>query len=432
MIRIENNIVNESNSTQLNSIQESKNTDNTLEQRIYALAYKHFKRLDSQSAGVECSLETLVKKHELSLSELDQMENEQKKSNISEDSKLMWGYVISMKKTEIENIQSTIKETELKFKKIKAHPLHSSNRNIFLGGLATAYDDYSKNVKGEDFVDTIDPCDDCFSSSAKQGIKFAGVIKDVKQADWRIKKSDLEDKLISYSSSKAKKDYIATYQELCNNYSDVELKVSINDKKVKFPVNTTALESLLNESPSTLTFTLPKETSLEQINQCLSMIQEYLTCGQIETFYVITVFPLLLFMESKDELSSPKQLALAQAMLKSIEVQFFYALLEENCSRMERIAGCFDVDVNMDSLNLKIAMPEVARECLSFNTQGKWINKKLELIHHTTLCEEAEKKRLFKDMLRMSEILTWTTLLTNKKSVVKCAKTVIFWCIHGV
>ena len=128
--------VNTSNTTQIGSM-ESKSKYSSTEQRVYALARKHFKRMDDEAQQLENALMTLLKKHELSSSELNQMQSEIKNKD---DSTFLWNCVVSMKKTEIENIQSKIDKTKEKLKKIEEHPLHLSNRQKFMGELVNSYD----------------------------------------------------------------------------------------------------------------------------------------------------------------------------------------------------------------------------------------------------------------------------------------------------
>jgi hypothetical protein len=385
-----NNIISPSETT---SGQKSYLKLNLLEQRVYTLTHKHFTRIDTEADQLENGISSLTKKLNLISSELELLQNEINKMDGS--TKLLASLLISTKKAELENIQTKIDETNLKLKNITEHPLHKQNRKQFLGGLETSYSDY---VKGIELVDKKDPCDYCFSL-AEQGYNLSGIIKAVKQADNMHKQNNLESKLSTYALRNDRANYIDTYEELCKNHSDTTLNLIINAEERKIGVNQAALESLLNDSDklTTLTLTLPEEVdengcnlvlTENDINAVINVICEYVTCAQIKTFEPYK-FPVIieLFMKAED---NDKQIELAKAIERSIGEQFFNALQEENTIKMERIATNFESSTSI---------AKDTKTCLTFKTQGQWINKKLERILDATHIDESHKKILAEKVL---------------------------------
>jgi hypothetical protein len=356
---------------------------NLLEQRVYTLTHKHFTRIDTEADQLENGLSSLTKKLNLISSELDLLQNEINKMDGS--TKLLASLLISTKKAELENIQIKIDKGNLKLKNIKEHPLHKQNRKQFLGGLKTSYNEYVKEIQ---LVDKKDPCDYCFSL-AEQGYNLSGIIKAVKQADNMHKQNNLESNLSTYALRNDRANYIDTYQELCKNHSDTTLTLTINAEEHKIGVNQAALESLLNDSDlsTTITLTLPKETTKNQINATINMVREYVTCTQIKTFDQHTLPIIQILMKAED---NDKQIELAKAMERNIGEQFFNALQEENTLKMEQIATSFEPNT---------LMAEDTKTCLTFKTQGQWINKKLECILDDTHIDESQKKTLAEKVL---------------------------------
>ena len=150
-----------------------------IELRVYALAQKHFTKIDTEARQLKDSVDWLCKKIEKASSELMILENEAALMEGSE--KILRTSMISMKKTEIENLESKLNETGLKLKKIEAHPLHQVNRKKFIDDLEIPFNDYLKSTPGE-LKDEEDPCYHCFSL-AEMGSNLAAVVKAVKQAD---------------------------------------------------------------------------------------------------------------------------------------------------------------------------------------------------------------------------------------------------------
>jgi hypothetical protein len=414
MLSVKENNTNTTNTTLLQSNQGLKPSENILEQRVYATAHQRFTQIDADEEQLKNSLATQIKKKELISSELESLEKEIDKAEGF--SKILGLSLIVTKKTEIENIECKLDETLEKQKKIKEHPLHQSNRKNFLGELESPYNRYTSHFKSvqkeseEKTQSKKGPCDYCFSL-ADQGYDLAGIMKAVKQADRVLKQNQLESQLTTYAAAHDRTAYRATYEELCKKHTDTILTINLNEQEYAISINATALESLLNETVSTLTINLPEETLLKQATQCLTLIREYLTIAQIKTFDKNTLPTLQLLLkkqENGDNSNFSQQLQIVKALQKNIEEQFFYALLDENITEMKRIGSIFGSD-NF-SLEWRIPIAQINEESHTYKTQGQWINKKLQLIDQSPYQNDTQKKEFAEKALN-----EYKTLLSDEK-----------------